>query len=276
MLSIGIRLLIWNCWIGSTAWFYRRRARGSGSSAGLSSRRSGLVPSEHGACNDPRGTHHIEHARGKAEQEKYNEPPGRNAEPAVDQPAEAGTDHARLQRVRSRAGSPWRSRMQSSPDPHQDHRKAGAARSRAYRDLRRAAGVSRRERPHRFAACRARRCRARRSCFRHSRLAAIAARPPPESRADHTDVSSAKSRNRQLDPNALKYNDILADFRSLGEAHLCAAKPCTAQGHLRSSTCETLPVAGPPRSLQLSAIVTVAGGDHDLQGFVPSSIAGSV
>ena len=47
---------------------------------------------ERGAGDNSRGAHHIEHARGKAEQEKYDEPPGRDAEPAVDQPAEAGTD----------------------------------------------------------------------------------------------------------------------------------------------------------------------------------------
>ena len=53
--------------------------------------RAGVV--KRGARNEPRGSHYIEHARGKAEQEKYNEPPGRDAEPAVDEPADAGTDH---------------------------------------------------------------------------------------------------------------------------------------------------------------------------------------
>ena len=42
------------------------------------------------------GAHHVEHTRDEAEQKKYNEPPGRNTEQAVDEPAEAGTDqHAR-------------------------------------------------------------------------------------------------------------------------------------------------------------------------------------
>src|ERR1700689_485862 len=45
-----------------------------------------------GACRDARGTHHIEHAGGKAEQQEYNEPPRRYTEPAIDEPAEAGTD----------------------------------------------------------------------------------------------------------------------------------------------------------------------------------------
>ena len=53
--------------------------------------RAGVV--KRGARNEPRGAHHIEHARGKAEQEEYNEPPGRDAEPAIDEPADAGTDH---------------------------------------------------------------------------------------------------------------------------------------------------------------------------------------
>src|SRR5690348_979849 len=44
------------------------------------------------ARHDPRGAHHIEHACGKAEQNKGDEPPGRNAEPAVDEPANAATD----------------------------------------------------------------------------------------------------------------------------------------------------------------------------------------
>src|SRR5579863_71907 len=64
-----------------------------GGSAGLFSPvfRAGVV--KRGARNEPRGAHHIEHARGKAEQEEYNQPPGRDAEPAVDEPADAGADH---------------------------------------------------------------------------------------------------------------------------------------------------------------------------------------
>jgi hypothetical protein len=46
-----------------------------------------------GARDEPRGTHDVEHARGKAEQEKNDEPPGRDAEPAIDEPANAGPDH---------------------------------------------------------------------------------------------------------------------------------------------------------------------------------------
>src|SRR5215831_8579277 len=45
-----------------------------------------------GAGNDSRGAHHIEHARDEAEQKKHNEPPGRDTEQPVDQPADAGTD----------------------------------------------------------------------------------------------------------------------------------------------------------------------------------------
>ena len=45
-----------------------------------------------GACHDARRTHHIEHAGDKAEQQKYNEPPRRYTEYAIDTPAEAGTD----------------------------------------------------------------------------------------------------------------------------------------------------------------------------------------
>src|SRR6202035_4935020 len=44
------------------------------------------------ACHDARRTHHIEHAGSKAEQQKYNEPPRRYTEQAIDAPAEAGTD----------------------------------------------------------------------------------------------------------------------------------------------------------------------------------------
>src|SRR5262249_42088652 len=44
------------------------------------------------AGNDRRGAHHIEHARDEAEQKKDNEPPGRDTEQPVDQPADAGTD----------------------------------------------------------------------------------------------------------------------------------------------------------------------------------------
>ena len=47
---------------------------------------------QRGAGNDSRGAHHVEHARGKAEQEKYNEPPGRDAEQTIDEPAKAGPD----------------------------------------------------------------------------------------------------------------------------------------------------------------------------------------
>src|SRR5580693_456167 len=45
-----------------------------------------------GARDEPRRAHNTEHARGKAEQEEYYEPPGRDTEPAIDQPAEAGAD----------------------------------------------------------------------------------------------------------------------------------------------------------------------------------------
>ena len=45
-----------------------------------------------GAGNDSGGAHHVEHARDEAEQQKYNEPPGRDTEQPVDEPANAGTD----------------------------------------------------------------------------------------------------------------------------------------------------------------------------------------
>src|ERR1700741_2936521 len=48
--------------------------------------------SHRGAGNDSGGAHHIEHTRDEAEQKKYNEPPGRDTEQPVDQPADAGTD----------------------------------------------------------------------------------------------------------------------------------------------------------------------------------------
>src|SRR5437763_7824943 len=48
---------------------------------------------ERGAGDEARGAHHVEHARGQAEQQEYDQPPGREAEPAVEQPADAGTDH---------------------------------------------------------------------------------------------------------------------------------------------------------------------------------------
>src|SRR5580693_4178046 len=51
-----------------------------------------MSPIQAGACRDARGTHHIEHAGGKAEQQENNEPPRRNTETAIDEPAEAGTD----------------------------------------------------------------------------------------------------------------------------------------------------------------------------------------
>ena len=36
--------------------------------------------------------HHVEYARGKAEQKKHDQPPRRNAKPAVEQPAQSGAD----------------------------------------------------------------------------------------------------------------------------------------------------------------------------------------
>src|ERR1700758_1894633 len=48
--------------------------------------------SHRGAGNDSGGAHHIEHARDEAEQKKKNEPPGRDTEQPVDQPADPGSD----------------------------------------------------------------------------------------------------------------------------------------------------------------------------------------
>src|SRR5262249_57090619 len=47
---------------------------------------------ERRARHETGGTHHIEYARGKAEQKKHRKSPGRNAQQAIDQPADAGTD----------------------------------------------------------------------------------------------------------------------------------------------------------------------------------------
>src|ERR1700733_712676 len=96
MVAKGTKFLISNWWIGSTC-----MVRCAVSLAGPVLRRcAGLFSPgppgrviKRGARDEPRGTHYVEHARGKAEQEEYHEPPGRDAEPAVDEPAETGTDH---------------------------------------------------------------------------------------------------------------------------------------------------------------------------------------
>src|SRR5579864_8939706 len=44
------------------------------------------------AGEDSRGTHHVEHARHEAEQKEYYEPPRRDTEQAIDEPAKAGPD----------------------------------------------------------------------------------------------------------------------------------------------------------------------------------------
>src|ERR1700742_407366 len=83
MVIMGIRFVIWNWWIGSTVIIPSPRAQEAYTSRLFIT----LV-----ARNDTRGAHHVEHAGGEAEQQKYNEPPRREPEPAVDQPAEAGAD----------------------------------------------------------------------------------------------------------------------------------------------------------------------------------------
>src|SRR5262245_25291434 len=45
-----------------------------------------------GIAGQPRGTHHVEHARGEAEQQEYDQPPRRDVQPAVEQPADQGSD----------------------------------------------------------------------------------------------------------------------------------------------------------------------------------------
>src|SRR5450631_2669101 len=44
------------------------------------------------AGGNPRRPHHIEHAGGETEQQEHNKPPRRDAEPAVEPPADAGAD----------------------------------------------------------------------------------------------------------------------------------------------------------------------------------------
>src|SRR5487761_81222 len=88
MLTIGIMSWISNCSIGLICIVVCRHAP--------QRKLSFPVPAEAliepSAGHDSRGAHHVEHARGKAEQQKYNQPPRRDAEPAVDEPAEAGAD----------------------------------------------------------------------------------------------------------------------------------------------------------------------------------------
>src|SRR6516162_675983 len=89
MVKIGTRFSILNWWIGSIVMVPSRfRAQGATSlvpafGSAIAQRRTG---------SDSRGAHHIEHARDEAEQQKYNEPPGRDTKQPVDQPTEAGTD----------------------------------------------------------------------------------------------------------------------------------------------------------------------------------------
>jgi hypothetical protein len=92
----GSRFLISNWWIGSTCMV----SFAVSLAAAILRRGAGLFPPgppgaviKRGARDEPRGAHYIEHARGKAEQEEYHKPPGRAAEPAIDEPAETGTDH---------------------------------------------------------------------------------------------------------------------------------------------------------------------------------------
>src|SRR5579872_5392924 len=90
MLKMGTRLLMWNWWIGSTVMFHRHAPSGATSTSLFSAVRSVVV--QPGAGDDSRGAHHVEHARDEAEQNKNNEPPWRDAEQPVDQPADAAAD----------------------------------------------------------------------------------------------------------------------------------------------------------------------------------------
>ena len=51
------------------------------------------------------GAHHVEDAGGEAEQEKHDHPPRRNAEPAIERPADERADQRRRRPVRWKAGS---------------------------------------------------------------------------------------------------------------------------------------------------------------------------
>src|ERR1700728_220843 len=89
MVKIGTRLLILNWWIGSTVMVPSPFGAQCATSLFPACWR---VVTRRGAGNDSRRAHHVEHARDEAEQKKYNDPPGRDTEQPVDQPAEAGTD----------------------------------------------------------------------------------------------------------------------------------------------------------------------------------------
>jgi hypothetical protein len=58
----------------------------------LSVRISPAAVIQRGARHETGGTHHIEYARREAEKEKYRQPPRRDSQQAIEQPANAGTD----------------------------------------------------------------------------------------------------------------------------------------------------------------------------------------
>src|SRR3990167_6911314 len=81
ILATGKRSMIWNCSIGSAAM----------------GRRCALV-GQMSVANDTCRPHHVKNPGGKAKQQKHNEPPRRDPEPAIEQPADYRThDHARDQ-----------------------------------------------------------------------------------------------------------------------------------------------------------------------------------
>src|SRR6266571_2832613 len=56
---------------------------------------SALCPAA-GAGSEARGAHHVEHARGEAEQQEHDQPPRRDVKPAIEQPAhQSSKEHAR-------------------------------------------------------------------------------------------------------------------------------------------------------------------------------------
>src|SRR6516225_1492884 len=70
-----------------------RRLRLAACAAGLPVRALPGAVTDRGGRDEARGAHDIKHARGEAEQDEYNQPPGRDAEQAIDQPTNTGTDH---------------------------------------------------------------------------------------------------------------------------------------------------------------------------------------
>ena len=136
--------------------------------------------------NHPRRPHHVQHARGKAEQQKHDQPPGRNSQATDRSASRYPLPAARPRPVRSTTENPGRSPTDRwsvvDPGPLSEW----TARSEHDRAVRRDAATAQRAQPRRAEVFHDSPFRVRRRAMLSTPATVLAAVPPPQGRAEHT------------------------------------------------------------------------------------------